>query len=501
MKQTFAVSLALCALILCLVVLGWISSQLDPIARAEAQQQAALRAAERVALAPLSIWLGRALRIAAIIGLIAAAAAAVAGAVTAWAGAARARNAAGLVYPQHGLYPAVVQPGAGSGLLLANSSAINLLPAPNERGSQVVAALTNGNLDRIPAGAMRPILRPTPDEALLPQPETAAVYLPAEQVVDVDPLTRPHWLIVGQTGSGKSTATRFIMRELAARNPVEFLICEPGGVDWNSQASATTETGIADCIDTTWRELERRQDLLRAEDVPHITALRQRPAYLYLVIEEMEAILDNLRDLDRNRATTARIELRNIARLGRKAGIGLIAVTQAARTDVFDSHVRGNLANILLFRNSQTTAEMFRLSNVRLSDLPTGQAYSVAHAGMIRFPQTGRPAVPISSLYREAVSPPVQDVVYRPEADVWQVNSGIPAVVPPAVPPEIPATIASVDELTPAMRRRIWNAYVRTRSLRGVERELWPDVQHGGGKFYVVREVVRSNPHAQIAED
>ena len=465
-------------IVLVLVLGSAIVTAVDPIARAEAQHEAQLRQAQREALAPAWLWVKRIGLGAVAVTLLAGAAAALAGALIAWTGVARARNQAALVYAQHGLYPAVVQPAGGANLLLsaAASPAITLLPPVNEPRAQIVAALTNGNLDRIPAGAMRPVLRPTPDEALLPEPEPALTLLPAAAAVDVDPVTRPHWLIVGQTGSGKSTATRYIMAQLAERHPVEFLICEPGGVDWNTAAAATSESGIAECIDVTWRELERRQETLRSEDVPHVSALRQRLPYLYLVIEEMESVLDNLRDLSRTQATAARVALRNIARLGRKTGIGLIAVTQAARTDVFDSHVRTNLANVLLFRNSQTTAEMFRVSHVRLADLPTGQAYSLAHGGLVTFPRTDRPAVPLSPLYTGAVREPVEP---------WSAGETAATPDPTAVQP-IPVPQSDPEEW---LIQRIWRAYLAAdRNLSAAQRAVFG--YDGGRAYYVARYAV-----------
>ena len=88
------------------------------------------------------------------------------------------------------------------------------------------------------------------------------------------------------------------------------------------------------------------------------------------------------------------IALRSIARLGRKAGIILVAVTQSGTTDVFDSHVRKNIGNVLLFRSEHTVSEMWRLSGVRLSDLPPGAAYSVRHGAVVNFPMTVRPQLP-----------------------------------------------------------------------------------------------------------
>ena len=62
--------------------------------------------------------------------------------------------------------------------------------------------------------------------------------------------------------------------------------------------------------------------------------------------------------------------------------------------DRFDSHVRKNIGNVLLFRSEHTVSEMWRLAGVRLSDLPPGAAYSVRHGAMVSFPMTARPVLP-----------------------------------------------------------------------------------------------------------
>lgn len=236
----------------------------------------------------------------------------------------------------------------------------------------------------------------------LPERTTFNVRPAAFNLGDIDPLTRPHWLLVGQTGSGKSTAVRTIANELSRRYPTEFVICEPGGVDWNSQANAYSDHGIAQAVAAVYAEFERRQEALRHADAPHITALPQIPPYLYLIVEEMEAVLDNLKDLDRDAAITMRVQLRNLARMGRKEGVGLIAVTQVAKADVFDTHVRSNLANVFLFRNAQGVAEMFRLGRqVDLPSLPAGVAYSMAHEQLIQFQPVPRPVLPLSPVYHE----------------------------------------------------------------------------------------------------
>ena len=400
MKQIgVALVLGLVGAIIVVILLQWF----DPVQTQLRNTEAELARQQAIALAPLWLSVKRAWAVSLGVtgvstALLAAAIALVAvGSVPAGLRSTWLRS--WLIRPGRDgvMYPALAEPdGHGH---------IRIIPPVNEIGAQKVAALTTGLKPdvRLQGSAVRQILRQDDPQAMLEAPEQIDVE-PAQQALTIDPVEKPHWLVVGQTGSGKSTATRYIMAQLASHYRVEFVICEPGGIDWNNAASAHSRDGIAEAISAVYQEFERRQTNLRDADVAHISQLTgDRMPYVYLVVEELEAVLDDLKITNKGVYQETLINLRQIARMGRKPGIGLIAVTQAARTDVFDSHVRTNLANVLLFRNGQGTAEMFRVGDrVNLPALPTGEAYSLAHGHRLAFPLTPRPTVPLSKLYREA---------------------------------------------------------------------------------------------------
>ncbi len=242
-------------------------------------------------------------------------------------------------------------------------------------------------------------------------PEQLAAIAPPP--LDVDSLaavslrTDPHWLLIGATGSGKTVASYAILAGLASRAPVEFVICELGGVNW-SNATATTTPEIVRTILAVQAEMMRRQALLAADDADHIEDLPDPPPYLMLVVEEIDATLDDLRiSGGREQRAAAVVALRAIARMGRKAGVCLFAVSTSGTTDVFDAHVRKNMSNILLFRSEHTVSETWRLPGVRLTDLEPGAAYSLRHGAMIRFPYARRPRLPLAEL-RTAEPPKIE---------------------------------------------------------------------------------------------
>lgn len=301
----------------------------------------------------------------------------------------RAQTAGRLIQPgRNGLYPAVLEPGGGYMLL-------------NEPRAQTLAALAAA-APRRPTAAMvgRVLAEPTtpalPEPAALPEIAAPSTPLTVAEVVDVDPRTRPHWLLIGGTGSGKTIAAYSILAELARRAACEFVIAEPGGVNWGSQATATTTPEIAGAIVQARDEMIRRQELLRLEDCEHVADLAEPLPYHVLVLEEAESVLDDLRLTDRAARDEAVISLRGIARMGRKAGVCMVAITQAGTTDVFDAHVRKNIGNVLLFRSEHSVSETWRIPQ-RLTDLRPGQAWSVTHGSLVQFearprPQLARPA-------------------------------------------------------------------------------------------------------------
>lgn len=270
---------------------------------------------------------------------------------------------------------------------------------PNEAGAQSLAVMAAAGKRPTAALAGRVIdaqyaardYTPPAIEAATGQAAAPALPVTARDVVaSVNLRTSPHWLLIGATGSGKTSASYSILDEMRSAAPCEFRITEPGGVNWGGQAAATRSNDIAEVIIETQRDMERRQDLLVAEDVDHIEDLDDPPPYIVLVAEEMDAVLDNLKLTNLERRKQVLIALRDLARMGRKPGICLFAVSQSGTTDVFDSHVRKNMKNVLLFQSEHTVNEMWRV-DVRLAELPIGAAYSVRHASVVQFPQARRP--------------------------------------------------------------------------------------------------------------
>jgi hypothetical protein len=293
------------------------------------------------------------------------------------------------------------------GLLPASADPkITFIPTHDNIKAQIAQAVFDGHVDRANGSGMKALLAPRQDEEILQLPEPPRPITASEVLDGYDPQREPHWLLIGQTGSGKSHAVFGIAQHLARRYNSQFMVAERGGIDWNTQADARTIEGYATLLDTVEAERQRRGELMRAADVDHISGLRERLPLLVVIIEEAESIYGRLFELDRTRAKQFVQTLRDIASLGRKQGIALVIATQTGTSNVFDAPTRRNLGNTLIFRSEAIVGDQFGVPrDVGLATLPSGTAYTLKYRSVVDFPLTTRPTLPHSQLYHEDDAP------------------------------------------------------------------------------------------------
>jgi hypothetical protein len=371
-----------------------------------------------------------------------------------------------MVYAKQGLLPAVA-----GGAPLDTS---HITPA-----AQIMSATVGGqgNVDRLPGSGLREAIKPT--ELALPEPAISVSVTPQQVLDGYDPEREPHWLLLGETGSGKSRAVMSIAQMIARRYPSQFVICERGGIDWNAQADARTVEGYATALEAVEQERQYRIGLLRANDVDHVLRLNEPLPLLVLIIEEAENIYRRLYDTDRERARRFLATLQDLAGLGRKQGIVLLVATPTGTSSVFDGPTRRNLGNKLIFRSEVIVGDQWGIPReVNLSQLPSGTAYAPKYGCTVAFPLTARPRLPKSGLYHEpddlqlgnAIARLDDDPTTEPTvatgttADNWPPGGGLPAVAPVA-------TVARIDrsrEPTPEEAEAMRQHYARTHSKTAV---------------------------------
>ncbi len=387
----------------------------------------------------------------------------------------------------HALHIKNIYPDAGGAfpLVEAHKNYIDLV-TPEVRLVQALsdAHLTHGKKpnatairEAIIASRMPPMLETQPVPAL---PAHVTNGFDQFDLSWVNPLTDPHWLLIGRTGGGKSTAAYTIFTQLRQLYDAEFTICEPGGINWNKQADHIEYDDIAIAIEGEYEVLKERQAILRKHDVTHITDLppaviaNQHINYKYLVLEEADSIFENLA---RDKAKNAEFWLRELARMGRKCGLGLFTLSQTALADVFNTHVRSNMGNIYLFSGFQQVAENYRVGKrVDLPSLNPGQAYNLKMNRTIQFPMATRPEL------RKGRSSAIKSAT-RPAISPLPPHNGVSAgaITLPSDP----------NNLTKMHKRHMLAAYRATGGYRPALRSL--GLSEGGHWFYVLKNIVEAS--------
>ncbi len=255
-----------------------------------------------------------------------------------------------------------------------------------ERYAQVVAALTNGNLDRIGAGPMKAILAPKPDENLLPLPDDdAPLPLPPKVTIYAAPLSDQLHLPVGADGNGpvqlalrdfgsgvvggvqgmgKSEAVASmiagLLRQDASGQHIQLAIADlKGGADFGRipddlpalawPLATDPEAGLA-LMHHVWAEVERRQKLLHAAGAARVEVYNERPGvarlpYLLLFVDEIMMLTMAADEKGADKATKQQsaefngLAVRAVA-TGRALGVGLIAATQRPSGEVIPTRLR-----------------------------------------------------------------------------------------------------------------------------------------------------------------
>ena len=335
-------------------------------ARAASAQAWASQADERASAVTVALW-----------GMVAVTLATIAGVGAAVVRLAVIRSGALHPHREHGLYPAVLHRGQWE--VLSDPVAQQFAALP-QRPTAAVARALIGTPTATGKGAA-------------PEQSTALPAVIDATAVDVTPYAprfdlqrAPHFLFAGQTGRGKTTAMWQVTDALARSHNIAWTVAEPGGANWKELATATDIASIAGAIASVHAEMTRRLEVLRASAANHVANLPEPLPYVGFVIEEAESVYGDLSLSNRNQARQMAVQLRQLAAMGRKAGIVLMLGTQTALRVIFDGAVLENVTNVYLFGGAQNLAERFRVSHdVRLPELGPGQAYCPRDNRVVQF--------------------------------------------------------------------------------------------------------------------
>jgi energy-coupling factor transporter ATP-binding protein EcfA2 len=190
----------------------------------------------------------------------------------------------------------------------------------------------------------------------------------------------PHLLLVGTTGSGKST----FVRQLIVQFPEEWdlRICDGKYVEFTSLERlgfpvATSKEQFVQFVSDARKEVDRRFHMLRQEGKNEYTQLGFEP--VFLLIDEFIFLIEELstkKEDGKTEKDRVFADLRDIALRGRAAGVFLILVFQRPDANYLPTVIRDNMMCKVVLKGSKTAFEMaFGDEGKGLEPLEMGQGY------------------------------------------------------------------------------------------------------------------------------
>lgn len=226
----------------------------------------------------------------------------------------------------------------------------------------------------------------------LPKKEKDSIYIPIGEALDgrvyIDLKENPHSYIVGQTGSGKSVATKVILTSLVnlySPNEVELYLADLKRVELNLFANVehckkfvytvedTTEL-IADLLEET----NRRYNLFMEKKVTSIFEYNQlrgvkKLKYQVLYIEEMVLLLEDSKK-------KAQKLLKQLMAISRASGLYVICTTQRPSSDIIDNVIKSLISSRVVFKVEDTKNSIICLDQEG-AELLGGRGHGILKVG------------------------------------------------------------------------------------------------------------------------
>lgn len=207
-----------------------------------------------------------------------------------------------------------------------------------------------------------------------------------------------HLLLVGTTGSGKSTFLRLLISQIP--DSWELLICDGKYVEFTylerlGYRVASSKDEFVKFVYEAHDEVERRFNILRQEGKNEYNQLDYlNPVFLLVdefifLAEELGTKKDEEGKTEKDRVFS---KLRDIALRGRAAGVFLILVFQRPDASYLPTVIRDNMMCKVVLKGSKTAFEMaFGEEGRGLEPLEAGQGYvkTVGHPEVFNFPNYG----------------------------------------------------------------------------------------------------------------
>lgn len=179
---------------------------------------------------------------------------------------------------------------------------------------------------------------------------------------------RPHLLIAGATGSGKSvTVNGIIYALLATRSPYEcnFILLDPKKVELIQYARlphtlryASEPSDMIDALDLALKETDARFRSMQARGIREYDG-----ADLYVIVDE-------LADLMVSQKAAALPPLQRLAQIGRAAHVHVIACTQNVMAVTIPTVLKCNFTTVLGLRTATAAQSRYLIAEKGCETLP-----------------------------------------------------------------------------------------------------------------------------------
>lgn len=194
---------------------------------------------------------------------------------------------------------------------------------------------------------------------------------------------RPHLLIAGATGSGKSvTVNGIIYALLATRSPYEcnFILLDPKKVELVQYARlphvlryASEPSDMIDALELAVKETERRFSEMQRSGVREYTG------------PDLYVIVDELADLMVTQKNAALPPLQRLAQIGRAARVHVIACTQNVMAVTIPTVLKCNFPAVLGLRTATAAQSRYLIASPGCETLPdpkkAGKGYGYLRDG------------------------------------------------------------------------------------------------------------------------
>jgi hypothetical protein len=177
------------------------------------------------------------------------------------------------------------------------------------------------------------------------------------ELFELNPKEAAHYGIVGATGTGKTAYTALLLMAYAVKNKYRLVILDgKGGADWSkyqhiAEYYALDYSNVGGIVKQMVSEYEKRQAILNQYGVNSIWELPNgvtKPRPTLFIVDEFGAVMDSLKAANKNAYKAVELDLGNLLRLSRGAGLYVCLCDQ--NPSKWPGTVRANLPVNLCYR-------------------------------------------------------------------------------------------------------------------------------------------------------